>query len=52
MDKRFFNIFNLTEEQAIALLKTPLDRLEDETDRYVTASIKALIDRSVGKLTK
>lgn len=38
MDKRFFNIFNLTEEQAIALLKTPLDQLEDKSDRYVAAS--------------
>lgn len=38
MDKRFFNIFNLTEEQAIALLKTPLDQLEDKTERYVAAS--------------
>ncbi|MBC6421781.1 MAG: HEAT repeat domain-containing protein [Hormoscilla sp. SP12CHS1] len=38
MDKRFFNIFNLTEDQAIALLKTPLDELEDKSDRYVAAS--------------
>ncbi|MGK7904597.1 MAG: HEAT repeat domain-containing protein [Hormoscilla sp.] len=38
MDKRFFNIFNLTEDQAIALLKTPLEELEDKSDRYVAAS--------------
>ncbi len=38
MDKRFFNIFNLTEDQAIALLKTPPDQLEDKTDRYIAAS--------------
>ena len=54
MDKRFINIFNLTEDQAITLLQTPLDQLKDPTDRYVAAShlvnfpsersIKALID--------
>jgi bilin biosynthesis protein len=38
MDKRFFNIFNLTEDQAIALLKTPLEELEDSSERYVAAS--------------
>ena len=38
MDKRFANLFNLTEEQAIALLQTPLEQLEDESDRYVAAS--------------
>ncbi|MDJ0688798.1 MAG: HEAT repeat domain-containing protein [Xenococcaceae cyanobacterium MO_188.B32] len=54
MDKRFFNIFNLTEDRAIALLKKPLDELEDKSERYVAAShlinfptersIQALID--------
>lgn len=38
MDKRFFNIFGLTEDEAIALLKTPLDQLEDKSDRYIAAS--------------
>ncbi len=38
MDKRFSNLFNLTEEQAIALLTSPNDRLEDSSDRYVAAS--------------
>ncbi|PSF37428.1 phycocyanin operon protein Y [Aphanothece hegewaldii CCALA 016] len=38
MDTRFSNIFNLTEDQAIALLQTPLDDLEDKTDRYIAAS--------------
>ncbi|OKH26228.1 phycocyanin operon protein Y [Hydrococcus rivularis NIES-593] len=38
MDKRFFNIFNLTEDEAIALLKTPPEQLEDKTDRYIAAS--------------
>ena len=54
MDKRFFNIFNLTEDQAIALLKKPLDELEDKSERYVAVahlinfpserSIQALIE--------
>ncbi|MEG4577916.1 HEAT repeat domain-containing protein [Microcoleus sp. N3A4] len=38
MDKRFFNIFNLTEEQAIAILETPADKLDDPYDRYIAAS--------------
>ncbi|MEG4943970.1 HEAT repeat domain-containing protein [Microcoleus sp. F4-D5] len=38
MDKRFFNLFNLTEEQAIAILETPADKLEDPYDRYIAAS--------------
>lgn len=38
MDTRFSNIFNLTQDQAIALLQTPLDDLEDKTDRYIAAS--------------
>jgi bilin biosynthesis protein len=38
MDKRFFNIFNLTEDQAIALLKKPLAELENQSERYVAAS--------------
>jgi bilin biosynthesis protein len=38
VDKRFFNLFNLTEEQAIAILQTPVDRLDDPYDRYIAAS--------------
>jgi bilin biosynthesis protein len=38
MDKRFFNLFNLTEDEAIALLDTPLDQLEEGDSRYVAAS--------------
>jgi bilin biosynthesis protein len=39
MDKRFFNIFNLTEEQAIAILDTPQSQIVDEEDsRYIAAS--------------
>ena len=54
MDRRFSNIFNLTEEQAIALLKNPLDTEEGTSERYVGAahlinfptekSIQALIE--------
>jgi bilin biosynthesis protein len=38
MDKRFFNIFGLTEDEAIALLETPPAQRQDETDRYIAAS--------------
>ncbi len=38
MDKRFFKLFNLTEEQAIAILETPADQLDDPYDRYIAAS--------------
>lgn len=37
-NKRFFNIFNLTEAEAIELLDTPLDRLAEDESRYVAAS--------------
>ena len=38
MDKRFANLFNLTEEKAIALLDTPQDRLSEDDSRYIAAS--------------
>lgn len=38
MDKRFSNLFQITEEQAIKLLQTPLEQLEDKSDRYAAAS--------------
>ena len=38
MDKRFFNMFGLTEDQAIALLKTPPEQLESPSERYVAVS--------------
>jgi bilin biosynthesis protein len=38
MDKRFFNLFNLTEDQAIALLDTPQDQISEEDSRYIAAS--------------
>ncbi|MBW4684176.1 MAG: HEAT repeat domain-containing protein [Komarekiella atlantica HA4396-MV6] len=38
MDKRFFKIFGLTEDQAIAIIDTPLEQLEDPTDKYIAVS--------------
>ncbi len=38
MDKRFANIFGLTEEQCIALLDTPPEQATDESERYIAAS--------------
>ena len=38
MDNRFANMFNLTEDYAIALLKKPLEELQDKSERYVAAS--------------
>jgi bilin biosynthesis protein len=38
MDKRFFNIFGLTEEQAITIIDTPLLELEDASDKYIAVS--------------
>ena len=52
MNKRFINLFNLTEDQAIALLQTPLDQLKDPTDRYIAAShlVNFPSDRSIEAL--
>ena len=38
MDNRFSNIFNLTEDQAIALLKKPLNTEDGTSERYVGAA--------------
>ena len=38
MDKRFFNLFNLTEDQAIAILETPIKELEDPSEKYIAVS--------------
>ena len=38
MDNRFSNYFNLTEEQAIALLKKPLNTEDGTSERYVGAA--------------
>ncbi len=38
MDKRFFSFFNLTEEQAIAILDTPQAEISENDSRYIAAS--------------
>jgi bilin biosynthesis protein len=38
MDQRFFNLFNLTEDEAIALLDSPLDQIDEGNSRYTAAS--------------
>jgi bilin biosynthesis protein len=38
MDKRFFSLFNLTEEQAIAILDTPQAEISEDDSRYIAAS--------------
>ncbi len=38
MEKRFNKLFNLSEEQAIALLDTPQSELKPEDSRYIAAS--------------
>lgn len=38
MHKRFFNLFNLTEEEAIKVLDTPPDRIGENDSRYIAAS--------------
>jgi len=52
MDNRFANMFNLTEDHAIALLKKPLEELEDKSERYVAAShlINFPTERSINAL--
>lgn len=52
MDNRFSNIFNLTEDQAIALLKQPLNREDGTSERYVGAAhlINFPTERSINAL--
>ncbi|NEQ42818.1 MAG: HEAT repeat domain-containing protein [Leptolyngbya sp. SIOISBB] len=38
MDKRFFKLFDLTEEQAIAILDTPPDQVGENDSRYIAVS--------------
>ncbi|NOK70962.1 MAG: phycocyanin operon protein Y [Chloroflexi bacterium AL-N10] len=38
MDKRFFNMFGLSEDEALALLKTPVEQLTAPTEHYVAVS--------------
>lgn len=52
MDNRFSNIFNLTEDQAIALLKKPLNTEDGTSERYVGAAhlINFPTERSIDAL--
>ncbi len=52
MDKRFFNMFGLTEDQAIALLNTPTEELAAPTEHYVAVShlINFPTERSINAL--
>jgi bilin biosynthesis protein len=54
MDKRFFNLFNLTEDEAIALLDTPIGDLDDPSDKYIAAShlINYPTDASIAALMR
>ncbi|MBW4658815.1 MAG: HEAT repeat domain-containing protein [Drouetiella hepatica Uher 2000/2452] len=54
MDKRFFKLFNLTEDQAIALLDTPQDQIGEEDSRYIAAShlVNFPTERSVQALMR
>ncbi|BAY10057.1 HEAT repeat domain-containing protein [Calothrix sp. NIES-2098] len=54
MDKRFFNLFNLTEDQAIALLDTPQDQLSENDSRYIAAShlVNFPTERSINALIR
>lgn len=54
MDKRFFNMFGLTEDQAIALLETPREQLAAPTEHYVAVShlINFPTERSINALIK
>ena len=53
-NKRFFNIFNLTEAEAIELLDTPLAKLAEDESRYVAAShlINFPTDASIAALIR
>ncbi|HEY9656825.1 MAG TPA: HEAT repeat domain-containing protein, partial [Allocoleopsis sp.] len=54
MDKRFFNLFNLTEEQSIALLDTPQDQSNEGNSRYMAAShlVNFPSERSINALIR
>ena len=54
MDKRFFNFFNLTEDQAIALLDTPQDQISENDSRYIAAShlVNFPTERSINALIR
>jgi bilin biosynthesis protein len=54
MDQRFSNLFNLTEEDAITLLDTPLEQLGEDDSRYVAAAhlVNFPTERSINALIR
>ncbi|NJL11345.1 MAG: phycocyanin operon protein Y [Calothrix sp. SM1_7_51] len=54
MDKRFFNLFSLTEDQAIGIIDTPIHQLEDPSDKYIAVShlINFPTDKSIAALVR
>lgn len=54
MNKRFFNLFNLTEDEAITVLDTPQDRIGEDDSRYIAAShlVNFRSDRSIDALMR
>jgi bilin biosynthesis protein len=54
MDKRFFNLFNLTEDEAITVLDTPQEQVEDDDSRYIAAShlVNFPTERSIDALIR
>jgi bilin biosynthesis protein len=54
MDKRFFKLFDLSEDEAIALLDTSPDQLSEEDSRYVAAShlVNFPTERSINALLR
>lgn len=54
MNQRFANLFNLTEEEAIALLDTPPERLAEDDSRYVAAAhlVNFKSDRAIAALMR
>jgi bilin biosynthesis protein len=54
MDKRFYSFFNLTEDQAIAILDTPQDQIGEDDSRYIAAShlVNFNSERSIAALVR
>ncbi len=54
MDKRFANMFNLSEEQAITVLDTPQNQIGEDDSRYIAAShlINYPSERSIDALIR
>ncbi|ERN41958.1 HEAT domain containing protein [Rubidibacter lacunae KORDI 51-2] len=54
MDKRFSNLFGLTEEEAIALLETPQEQVGEEDSRYIAAAhlVNFPTERAIDALIK